>query len=111
MNISFNGFGENTVTFEADESLNAAGVPVRITEDGKVAPCAEGDLVCGVAVNVREGFAAVQLKGYVSLPAEGSVGYGWQNITATADGKVQTSDNGTQVLVVASEGDTVGFIL
>ncbi len=111
MNISFNGFGDNTVTFEADTSLTCAGVPVTITQQGKAALCEEGDTICGVAVNVRGGYAAVQLKGYVELPVSGDCGYGFVKLVAAADGKVKVSDSGNPVLVVSADADTVGFIL
>ena len=42
MITSFKGFGENAVTFEADNSLSSAGVPVKITSDGKVNVSATG---------------------------------------------------------------------
>lgn len=111
MNISFNGFGENTVTFEADASLTKAGVPVTITAEGKAAPCTNGDKICGVAVNVRAGYAAVQLQGFVQLPADSAIDCGFNTVSATADGKVAADDNGREVLVITSDGDTVGFIL
>lgn len=109
MNISFNGFMENTVTFECDESLKA-GMPVTIT-DGKAAACAEGDKICGVCLSVREGFAAVQVAGFVKLPVSGSVATGFVSIAAAADGKVSVSDTGREVLCVCTDTDTAGFIL
>lgn len=109
MNISFNGFMENTVTFEADESLKA-GMAVTIA-DGIAVPCSEGDKICGVCVNVREGYAAVQVQGFVSLPVSGSVATGFVSITADADGKAVVSDAGREVLCVCTDTDTAGFIL
>ena len=44
MNVNFNGYGENVATFIADNALTEAGVPVKISADGKVAKCASGDL-------------------------------------------------------------------
>ncbi len=111
MNLSFNGFNENVLTFEADSTLETAGVFVKFTSEGKVAPCTQGDKICGFAVNVRSGFAAVQLKGYVCAPKEGELGFGWQGIAATAQGKVAADESGTQVLVVSADADTVGIIL
>lgn len=111
MNLSFNGFNENTLTFEAEDTLTQAGVAVKITAEGKVAPCEEGDKICGYAVNVREGYAAVQLKGFAAFPKEGDITPGWQTIAATASGKVTVSESGTEMLVVAVDADTAGIIL
>ncbi|MBQ4569597.1 MAG: hypothetical protein IJA62_06060 [Ruminococcus sp.] len=111
MNLCFNGFGENVLTFEADSTLETAGVFVKFTSDGKVAPCAQGDKICGYAVSVRAGYAAVQLKGYVCAAKEGDLDFGWQGVSAGGKGKIAADANGTQVLVVSADADTVGFIL
>ncbi len=111
MNLSFNGFNENVLTFEADSTLERAGVFVKFTSEGKVAPCEQGEKICGYAVNVRDGFAAVQLKGYVCAPKEGTVDYGYQGVGVTASGKLTADASGTQVLVVSADADTVGIIL
>lgn len=111
MNLSFNGFSENTVTFEADSSLTKAGVPVKVTQDGKAAPAAAGDRICGVAVNVRAGYCAVQLKGYMELPSTEAIPCGYQTVSADAQGNLVLADEGTEVLVVTSKDDKTGFIL
>ncbi len=111
MNLSFNGFNENVLTFEADSTLTKAGVPVKFTQDGKVAPCAAGDRICGFAVNVREGYAAVQLKGYVQTMVQGTLGFGWQTVAAAENGRITADSDGTQVLVVTVDNDTAGIIL
>ena len=67
MNVNFNGYGENVATFIADSALTEAGVPVKISADGTVAKCASGDLFCGICLGVRDGYATVQLSGYVRV--------------------------------------------
>lgn len=111
MNISFNGYGDNVVTFEADKSLVKAGVPVKITESGAVAPCEANDKICGVAVNVRDGFAAVKLSGYTELPVSGECPLGFVKLAASADGGVAVCEDGREVLVVMKDGSVAGFIL
>lgn len=111
MNVSFNGFGENVITFEADSALVQAGVAVKITEEGKAAPAAAGDKICGVAVNVRAGYTAVQLKGYMELESAEKIPCGFANVGVDAQGKLVADSEGTQVLVVVSEADKAGFIL
>lgn len=111
MNISFNGFEENTVTFAKEDTLTKAGVPVKITADGTVAPCEQGDKICGVATAVRGDYAAVQLKGFVQLKTQEEIPTGFVKIAAAADGKAMVSESGREVLVVMSQQDTAGFIL
>lgn len=111
MGISFNGYGENVVTFNAGSGLTTAGVPVKISGDGTVAPCAENDVFCGVCVNVRDGYAAVQLSGFVVLPAAAKITAGYQKVAINSAGKVAANVNGREVLVVSSSATSVGIIL
>ena len=111
MNVKFNGFGENVLTFEADSALTQAGVAVALDEEGKVYPAASGDKICGVAVNVRDGYAAVQLKGYTELAAAEKIPCGYQCVGVDGQGKLVADGSGTQVLVLMSQGDKAGFIL
>ena len=100
MKVSFGGYGESIATFEAADGVQA-GAPVKITANGTVGPCAEGDRFCGVAVSVRDGIAAVQLSGYVVLPYSGAgLAVGYQKAVAGADGKIKADAAGGEILVV-----------
>ena len=85
MNVNFNGYDENVLTFEAGTNLKTAGVPVKMTDDGKVTACTSGEVFCGICLSLRGGYATVQLKGYVTT--------------------------GREYLVLNSTADSVGFIL
>lgn len=111
MMVNFNGFGENSATFEADSSLTTAGVPVKISGDGKVSACAGGEAFCGICTHLRDGFATVQLAGYVTMPAAEKIATGYTNISAGADGTVSATGSGREYLVLDSTQTTVGFIL
>lgn len=111
MMVNFNGFGENSATFEADSSLTTAGVPVKISGDGKVSACAGGEAFCGICTHLRDGFATVQLAGYVTMPAAEKIATGYTNISAGTDGTVSASGSGREYLVLDSTQTTVGFIL
>lgn len=62
MNVNFNGYDENVLTFEAGTNLKTAGVPVKMTDDGKVTACTSGEVFCGICLSLRGGYATVQLK-------------------------------------------------
>ena len=111
MMVNFNGFGENSATFEADSSLTTAGVPVKISGDGTVSACASGDAFCGVCTHLRDGYATVQLSGYVTLPAKSKITPGYTKLAAGADGVATASDSGREYLVIDSTATSVGFIL
>ena len=114
MNVSFNGFQEQIVTFETDAALEA-GVPVKVAANGRVAKCGDGDIPAGVtAAPSREGLAAVQVNGYVRIGYSGTVPeLNRTTVAADATGGIKTSEKGREVLVV--EQDTaakqVGMIL
>lgn len=113
MKVSFGGYGESIVTFEAAEGVKA-GAPVKITANGTVGPCAAGDRFCGVAVSVRDGIAAVQLSGYVTLPySDTGLAVGYQKALAGADGKIKADAAGGEILVtdIDTAAATCGIIL
>ncbi len=100
MNVSFQGIGELVATFEAGTGV-VAGTLVKTTTAGKADACAAGDKFCGVAVNVRDGFAAVLLHGYAEIPCSGTVALGYQKLAA-ASGTAAKADetNGREILVL-----------
>ncbi len=99
MKTSFQGIGEMIATFEAGESV-AVGSLVKVSANGKVDVCADTDPFCGVVVNIRGGYAAVQIGGYAQIPCTGGVAVGYQTLCAGADGKAKTGETGRQLLVV-----------
>ena len=110
MNIGFNGFCDNTVTFEADSNVNK-GTLLKLIDDNTVSACEDGDKVVGVCVNVRDGYAAVKLYGYVEIPVEGSVNVGYQKLSAASATALKADSNGREYLVVSAGTDTIGVIL
>ena len=100
MKVAFGGYGEKLVTFETAEGV-LAGMPVMMSANGTVAPCAAGKAFCGAAVNVRDGFAAVQLAGYVRLPYTGTTPVvGYQTLAGDGAGKIKADAAGRSVLAV-----------
>lgn len=110
MNIGFNGFYDNTVTFEADSTV-AKGTLLKLIDDNTVSACEAGDKVAGICVNVRDGYAAVKLCGYAEIPVEGSVNVGFRTLSAASDIALKADENGREYLVVMTDTDTIGVIL
>lgn len=111
MDIHFAGYGENAVTFLADKSVTKPGVPVKMTGSGTVGTCAPGDTFCGICLRVREGYATVQLAGFVNMPADKNIGTGYKKLSAAANGKIASVESGREYLVLQADNETVGFIL
>lgn len=111
MSINFSGYNENVVTFKTMDNTVVMGTPVKMADSQTVAKCENGESMVGVAVNVRNGYAAVQLTGYIELPTDDTFSAGYNNIAAGEGGKVVNSDSGREYLVVTTDEKIVGFIL
>lgn len=111
MNVNFNGYGENVATFIANSALTESGIPVKISADGTVAKCSSGDLFCGICLGVRDGYATVQLSGYVKVQTSSKLALGYTKVAAGASGKVAANENGRALLVVDSTTTEAGIIL
>lgn len=100
--VSFEGVGAVVATFLAEDGVTGGQV-VKVSANGKVAPCAAGDPFCGVAMEPRKGAAAVQVKGFVKVPVTGGLDLGWTQVAADGAGGVKAVSGGKEVLVVAVE--------
>lgn len=98
--VSFEDIGGVVATFAAQEGMSQQAQVVKITANGEVGPCADGESFCGVALAGAEQFAAVQVKGFVEVAAAGEIGLGWVKLAADGNGGVKTADTGHEYLVV-----------
>lgn len=98
MSISLNGYEDKVVTLEATSGV-AKGDLVKIGANKKVAKCSNGDAFSGVVLSVKNGYAAVKIGGYVSLPYSGTF--------ATLGYQVLASDGSNAVKTVVSGGRTI----
>ena len=96
--VSFEGIGEMMVTFLAEDGVKAG--TVKMTGDGKVTSCGDGEALCGVALEVGGGLALVQLRGFVRVNCSDTVAVGYTKLAANGSGGVKTSASGTAYLVV-----------
>lgn len=113
MNVSFFGFNESSITFEADDSV-VIGAPVKVIDNGVVTACADGDTFCGIATDVRSGYATVQMTGYVKMTYSGEApALGYTTIVAGAGCAVRDGEDGKLCLVtdIDKTASTVGFML
>ncbi|WP_316630527.1 hypothetical protein [uncultured Ruminococcus sp.] len=109
MNISFAGFKENVLTFECTNTVKKGDL-VKMSASGKVTKAAANDSFIGVCVGENDGYAAVQLEGYVEAAKSGTVNVGYAKLAATATG-VKAAESGIDRLVIYTDDSTVGFIL
>ncbi len=113
MNISIKGYGENTATF-GTQGLVCVSHPVKMAGNLTVGPCTAGDNFAGVAVNVRNEYAGVQLAGFVTVDYSGTAPVpGYCTLAADGKGGVSVNENGRKYLVVTVDTvkSTAGIIL
>ena len=102
-NYSFEDIGAVMATFAAGEGVEGGQV-VKMTANGTVGACSEGDAFCGVALEPRKGAAAVQVKGFVTVSCTGSPTLGWTALAADGKGGVKAAASGGVTALVVSVG-------
>ena len=113
MKVSFEGIGEQVVSFAADGTVK--GAFVKMSDNGEVTACSAEDNFIGFCIDEDNGFASVLTHGYIKCAYTGedapAVGYGL--LTADTDGKVTASEDGREYLIleVDTTAETVGFIM
>ncbi len=102
MKVSFEGIGESVVTFyNSKTSAAAAGVPVRMSGNGEVSACADGERFFGYALSCDKDFAAVQTAGYIELGYTGTAPtVGFTKLAANGSGGVKAAETGGEFLVI-----------
>lgn len=101
--FSFEDIGAVVATFAAGSGVKGGQV-VKVTENGTVDACSDGEAFCGVAMEPRKGGAAVQVKGFVTVPYTGELTLGWATLAANGSGGVKANSTGVQALVVSVDG-------
>lgn len=106
--VSFEGIGEEVVTFYADGAVKG-GQTVKCGGDSTVKLCPAGERFCGVAVAPpRGGCVAVQTGGFAQVAcADATVTVGYVKLTGDGSGGVKkagTTDAGQEYWVVADDG-------
>lgn len=101
--FSFEDIGAVVATFAAGSGVKGGQV-VKVTENGTVDACGDGEAFCGVAMEPRKGGAAVQVKGFVTVPYTGELTLGWATLAANGSGGVKVNSTGVQALVVSVDG-------
>ena len=102
MKGSFEGIGQWAATFACANDV-AEGQMVKVSENGAVTACADGEKFAGQAAVVgRDGAAcSVVLGGMVTVPYTGSApALGWSGLSANSTGGVKADTAGREHLVV-----------
>jgi len=113
--VSFEGIGESVVTFYNSKTAAAsAGTPVKMSGNGEVSACADGNRFFGAALACDADFAAVQTGGYVKLVYSGTAPtVGFVKLASDGDGGVKLAETGGEFLIIDVDtvGKTIGLML
>ena len=102
MKSSFEGIGQWAATFACSGDV-AEGQVVKVSANGEVSACSDGEKFCGMAAVVgRDGAAcSVVLGGMVTAAYTGSApALGWSGLSANGSGGVKANTSGREHLVV-----------
>ncbi len=113
MNFSIKGYGENTATLKTT-GLVCTGHTVKMADNLIVSPCEAGDDFIGVATSTRDGYAGVQIDGYVNIDFTGTAPtLGWCGLVSDGKGGISADSNGRKYLVVEVDAinNKAGIIL
>ncbi|MCQ4021526.1 MULTISPECIES: hypothetical protein [unclassified Ruminococcus] len=112
MYADFKGLNSEVVTFNCNSTVTEPGQLVKLIASGMVGKCASGDQPIGVVENVRNGFAAVTIRGYINVNHDGTLNIGYRNISASDDKTVKLDNtNGIKCLVVETLSGKAGILL
>ena len=113
MKYSYEGIGQWAATFACVDA--AEDQVVKISGNGEVSACADGDKFCGVVISVsRDGQAcAVAMGGMVTVPYTGAApALGWTGLAADGNGGIKAAEGHEYMVVdVDDTGMTVTFAL
>ncbi len=100
MKVSFKGFNENALTFEALEEI-PVGYPVIVSSNHTVAKANADDAFAGICLSSDSENAVVQMSGYVKMNYSSTPpALGRNNLVCAADGTVEENAGGTPCIVL-----------
>lgn len=101
MSVSIKGYNTDAVTLIAADGLQKGNL-VKISENLTAAPCAAGNIPCGVCLGTDGKYASIQLKGYAKAAYSGTApALGMTIVTADGADKIKTAATGRSVMVVS----------
>lgn len=113
MTISFDSIGQQCVTAKVN-GTPVAGAVCKFSNNGAVAPCADGNPIHGFVENIRGKYATVTVRGFVTAAYSGTAPtLGYCALSGAADNKVKVLTGAKEYLVVSvnANENTVTFLL
>ncbi len=109
MNVSFEEIGQVYATFQAQNA--AEGQVCKMSGNGKVTGCGQGEKFCGLVDSVRGDYAGVLVRGFVKVAYSGTApAVGYAELVADGNGGIMTG-SGREHLVVSVDERTQTAII
>lgn len=111
--VSYKGFNQGVLTFKANGVQ--IGAPVSIDMNGNAVKAINGNEFVGICVGVHDGYATVQISGYVEIKYSGSISAsGYAALVSDGKNGVKSSTTNLaryKMIKNDTENNVVGFIL
>lgn len=110
--VAFTGFNENMVTFKCSGLIDVGSI-VSITANGTVGVSSDSAVFSGIVRSVRDGYAAVQVSGYIEVPYTGTApALGYTSVVANGDYGIKSGSGRNAIVVeVDTKKKTCGMLL
>ncbi len=103
--VNNKGFMEGIITMNCAEHIKEGDI-VTCSGNNSLSDPAPGDSFLGIVKNVRNGIAAVQIKGYAKVPVAEGVGLGVQHVAIGDDIILFPATKGREIIILSIDYDT-----
>lgn len=115
MGIEFSGWNKNVATFITDNNIKS-GELVAMDGNFKVRAAIKGEEIIGVCIKSEDGFATIQLSGYIEtnfVNSSAKVHLGTMGLSAFNSNTVMPNKyaNLYRVIYVDEKSKTIGFLM
>ncbi len=112
MNVKFSGFENKVVTLKCNSTVNTPGQLVKMAGNRSVTKCSSSDIPIGVVVSVNNYYAAIQIKGCIEVPHNGTVTCGYHKLSAATDTMLKSDDTyGREMLILDAASGKATIII
>lgn len=111
MDVDYSGLHAEYATFKCTSRVTEVGQLVCMNDSDTVSISTAGYHPIGIVRALHDGYATVQIRGYMRVKHDGSVGIGYRHVVTLDDRTLKLDNtNGVMHQVVDATDDEVGII-
>lgn len=111
MSISIKGFNEEFITLYCDEADLSVGDFATVTSSFTVSTATSGSGFAGIVDSISDGYAVVQVKGYLESACDDTVVVGCHRLSADGSTLTLDEESGREALVMSVEDNVAAIII